>query len=279
MKEATREATCALFIEAHIFVLTENWEISGATLNITFCAKCEWNCAVINEGLWCCWCKKVECLWAAPRHKRHACYEPNWRQCRFVSLIHRTLFSSVSLNNAKQRTISDISKCTYWQVYASLFVGRGLKFGLILGSCIMTMAQVWRARCPDVLSQKWTTKFCHPPYSPCWVLCAFWLFSKPKTASKGHRFFRHRRRSEIWATILQSVPEGRLQKYSERSKHRHTKHISEWDIPLWLLRIEVRTAANKLPQFLTCCKVAWFRLIVCFDNTVTSDPKRIRGLR
>jgi hypothetical protein len=87
--------------------------------------------------------------------KRDACYEPNWRQCCFVSLIHRTLFPSDFLNNTKQRTSSDTRKCSYWQGYARLFVGNGLNFGLVFGSCIMTLAVVWRARCPDVSSQKW----------------------------------------------------------------------------------------------------------------------------
>ena len=134
--------------------------------------------------------------------RRHACYEPNWRQYSFVSLIHRTLFHSGFLNNTKQRTSTVTWNTSIYKVMRGCL------------SCIMTVALVWRAPYADVFRpkmnvlQKWTIH--HIRYV---LSCANFVCSQNwRTASKGIGFFRHLRRSETRATILQSVPEGRLRK-------------------------------------------------------------------
>jgi hypothetical protein len=62
-------------------------------------------------------------------------------------------------------------------------------------------------------------KLDHPPYSPDFAQCDFWLFPKLNTALKGHRFPDVANIQGHATTILQSIPEEEFQKSSEQFKH------------------------------------------------------------
>jgi hypothetical protein len=89
-----------------------------------------------------------------------------------------------------------------------MFVGEDLNFGLMLGSCIMTMPLLMtRSLSVSFLAKKSILKFVHPPYSPDLAPCDFWLFPKLKTALKGHSFSDIADIQGHATTILQSIPE------------------------------------------------------------------------
>jgi hypothetical protein len=70
-----------------------------------------------------------------------------------------------------------------------LFVGEDLNFGLMLGSCIMTMRPAHdMLAIQEFLAKKSILKLEHPLYLPDLAPCDFWLFPKLKTTLKGHRF-------------------------------------------------------------------------------------------
>jgi hypothetical protein len=75
------------------------------------------------------------------------------------------------------------------------------------------------------LAKKSIMKLDHPPYSPDLAPCDFWLFSKLKTALKGHRFSDITDIHGHAKTILQRIPEEEVQKCFEQCKHRLTKWI------------------------------------------------------
>jgi hypothetical protein len=64
----------------------------------------------------------------------------------------------------------------------------------------------------EFLAKKSIMKLDHPPYSPDLDLCDFWLFSKLKTALKGHRLSDIADIRGHATTILQSIPEEEFQK-------------------------------------------------------------------
>jgi hypothetical protein len=107
-----------------------------------------------------------------------------------------------------------------------LFVREDLNFGLMLGSCIMTMPLLKTCSLSGSFwPKKSIMKLDHPPYSPDLAPCDFWLFPKLKTALKGHRL------SDIIdihghaTTILHSIPEEEFQKCFEQWKHQLAKCI------------------------------------------------------
>jgi hypothetical protein len=107
-----------------------------------------------------------------------------------------------------------------------LFVGENLNFGLMLGSCIMTMPLLMmRSLSGSILQKKSILKFDHPPYSPDLAPCDFQLFLKLKTPLKGHIFSDIVDIQGHATTILQSIPEEEFQKCFEQCKHRLTKCI------------------------------------------------------
>jgi hypothetical protein len=75
------------------------------------------------------------------------------------------------------------------------------------------------------LAKKSILKLDHPPYSPGFVPCDFWLFPKLKTALKGHGFSDISDIQGHATTILKSIPEEEFQKCFEQWKHRLTKFI------------------------------------------------------
>jgi hypothetical protein len=101
-----------------------------------------------------------------------------------------------------------------------LFIGEDLKFDLIFGSCIMTMPLL-----SGSFGQKSIMKLDHPPYSPDFAPCDFWLFPKLKTVSKGHRFSDIADIQGHATSILQSIPEEEFQKCFEQWKHRLTLSV------------------------------------------------------
>jgi histone-lysine N-methyltransferase SETMAR len=57
----------------------------------------------------------------------------------------------------------------------------------------------------EFLAKKSIMKLDHPPYSPDLAPCNFWLFPKPKTALKGHRFSGIADIQGHATTILQNI--------------------------------------------------------------------------
>jgi hypothetical protein len=77
----------------------------------------------------------------------------------------------------------------------------------------------------EFLAKTSIMKLDHPPYSPHFAPCDFWLFPKLKNALKSHRFSDTADIQGHAMTILQSIPEEEFQKCFEQCKHQPTKCI------------------------------------------------------
>jgi hypothetical protein len=71
----------------------------------------------------------------------------------------------------------------------------------------------------EVWAKKSILKLDSPPYLPDLALCDFWLFQKPKTTLKGHRFSDIADIQGHVTTILKSIPEEEFQKCFEQWKY------------------------------------------------------------
>jgi hypothetical protein len=117
------------------------------------------------------------------------------------------------LNSEPALLFGNIGKVTY----VRLFIGEDLNFGLMLGSCIMTVPLLMtRLLSGSFWPKKLIMKLDHPPYSPDLAPCDFWLFPKLKTALKGHRFSDIADIQGHATTILQSIPEEKFHKCFEQ---------------------------------------------------------------
>jgi histone-lysine N-methyltransferase SETMAR len=77
----------------------------------------------------------------------------------------------------------------------------------------------------EFLAKKLVMKLDHPPYSPDFTPCDFWLFPKLKTALKGHRFSNIADIQGHVMTILQTISKEEFQKCFEQCKHRLTECV------------------------------------------------------
>jgi hypothetical protein len=89
----------------------------------------------------------------------------------------------------------------------SLFVVEDLNFGLMLGSCIMTMPLLMTRSLSGSFWQKIDNEIGPSTIFTRFGPVDFWLFPKLKTALKGHRFSDIADIQGHATTILQSIPE------------------------------------------------------------------------
>jgi hypothetical protein len=186
----------------------EVWQLSSRTARIYVASSSEWAVTEQRRVTTCLWLRLL-CWWSKYGSSREA-----------VAVLHKLVFSSRRKNECLVEQWTSIVIWKYWQGYVRPFVEEDLNFGLMLGSCIITMPLHMKRSLSGSFWLKnrywnWTIRHTRQIWPSVTFGCSQnWktIWRADITDIQGH------------ATImLKSIPEEEFQKCFEQWKHRLTK--------------------------------------------------------